>query len=110
MQPGRPTISRQISVINTCSLFRQNTFELSAINPRLNRLNSTESVVSESSSCSSSCDNNVPDIPKRKRVTFSLNPSLTIHEHGDTDCKDIVGECAVIQNENVVAEIETKSL
>ena len=76
MQPGRPTISRQTSVIDTRSLSRQDTCDISAINRRWNRLNSVSSVVSESSSYTSSCENNAPDIPKRKRVAFPINPSL----------------------------------
>ena len=107
MQPERPTISRQISVINNCSLFRQDAYELSAIN---RRLNSATLVTPKSSSSSiSTCENNVSDIPKRKRVTFSLNPNLMIHEGSDTDSNNVIGECVVINNEKTVVEIEVES-
>ena len=102
MRPGKQTIdSRQISAINNRSLFIRDSHDLSAINSRWNRLNSATPVIPEStSSCSSSCENNTFDIPKRKRVTFSLNPSLTIHEHGDTDSNDVIGECVVINSKS----------
>lgn len=109
MQPGRPTISRQISFVNDHSLSRKDTCDLSAVNSRWNRLNSAASAVSESSSSSSSSENNISDIPKRKRVTFPLNPSLTIHEHNDTDHIDVIRECVVINNDQVVTEIEAET-
>ena len=109
LQPGRPAISRQTSVVDTRSLSRQDTCDISAINRRWNRLNSASSVISESSSYSSSCENNASDIPKCKRVTFPINPSLTIHEHSDTDNNNIIGECVVINNEKAVVEIEVEA-
>ena len=109
MQPGRPIISRQISVMNDHSLSRKDTCDSSAINSRWNRLNSPASAVSESSSSSSSSENNISDIPKRKRVTFPLNPSLTIHEHNDTNHIDVIRECVVINNDQVVTEIEAET-
>ena len=109
MQPGRPIISRQISVMNDHSLSRKDTCDSSAINSRWNRLNSAASAVSESSSSSSSSENNISDIPKRKRVTFPLNPSLTIHEHNDTNHIDVIRECVVINNDQVVTEIEAET-
>ena len=92
LQPARrAALSRQISVINVDSLFpRQENHELSAINAQLNRKRtSAASLISVNSdnSCSS-CETDVSDVPKHnihKRVTFSLNPSLTIHEHVDNE-------------------------
>lgn len=117
VQPKRQaTLSRQISVIDTSSVFcRQNTYELSSINAqwKAKRLNSVASTCS-ASSCSScsSCETDMTDVPKRKRVTFSLNPSLTIHEHSDTiddvDHVDHVEEL-VITNRRIGSEVEAEN-
>ena len=108
VQPERQaTLSRQISAISVNSLFpRQESYELSSINAQWNRkrLSSTSSLVSVSSNSScSSCGTDMSDVPKRcfhKRVTFSLNPSLTIHEHSDNE--DVFEEPVSITNAEVI--------
>lgn len=105
------TLSRQISVMNVSSLFpRREGYELSSINAQWNRqrLSSTSSLASVSSNDScSSCETDMSDVSKRcfhKRVTFSLNPSLTIHEHSDNE--DVFEEPFCVTNPEVINKSE----
>lgn len=118
-QPDRrAALSKQISSINDHSvLSSQTSYELSCASDqwnkmRLRRALSTESF-SSNNSCSS-CETDTSNISKQtthRRVTFSLNPSMTIYEHSDNnnDDEDTFEKCNVITNKTAVNETETEA-
>lgn len=118
-QPDRrAALSKQISSINDHSvLSSQTSYELSCASDqwnkmRLRRASSAESF-SSNNSCSS-CETDMSNISKHthRRVTFSLNPSMTIYEHSDNnddDDEDTFEKYNVITNKMVVNETETEA-
>ena len=71
---------------NTLNIHEGN--ELSATNPLRNRSNDNASVISENNSHSSDYENNTSNNPNRKRVTFSLDHTITIYEDSNADHQD----------------------
>jgi len=122
MQPDKihPALSKQTSIINSHRMLSlQKKYKTPSIqtkqNKRFNSRSSAASVYSNSSSncSSSSIDTEMSDVKQNahKRVTFSINPSLTIHEHSDYDNGDHLhgANHEIIVNTETVNEMETEN-
>ena len=118
LQPHKRTLlAQRVSVISHHPNFsKQNSSDLSNITShwkkyRLRRESSTASMISEQSSGVSSCGSSTCDLPQRsahRRVTFSLNPALTIQEHtNESESDDVFKDCFVMTNAESVNEMET---
>lgn len=81
---------------------------------RRNRLHSEFSTTSDCSSSSiSNRESSTSELSNRnahRKMTFSPNPDLTIHEHTDESESNVFEDCTVIVNPELVNEMETVSL
>lgn len=110
----RGFLAQRVSVISDRS--GENVHELSSITShwrrnRLQRESSTTSVISDCGRTSiSSCESSTSELSQRtthRRVTFSLEPKLTIHEQTDEQENDAIEDCTIITNQELVKEMET---
>ena len=113
LQPHKQLVKR-VSIVNHAS--EESNYKLSSITSRwrrnrLQRQSSTASVISDYCTSSfSSCESNTSRLPQQnRRVAFSLDPELTIHEHTREGIEndDIFEDCTVITNTELVNEMET---
>ena len=106
----RPLLGQQVSAISDQS--KQNS-ALSDITKRdrLHREPSTASMISERSSSVVTCESSTCELPQRnahRRVTFSLNPDLTIKEHtNENESDNVFDSCFVVTSPGSVNEAET---
>lgn len=116
VQPHKKAfLAQRVSVISNRS--GTNVRELSSITShwRRNRLqweSSTTSVISDCNRTTSisSCESSTSEPSQRithRRVTFSLQPQLTIHEQTDEQEIDVFEDDIVITNPELVNETET---
>ena len=113
LQPHKQLVKR-VSVVSHTS--KENNYKLSSDTShwrrnRLQRQSSTTSVISDYCTSSiSSCESNTAALPQQnRRVAFSINSELTIHEHAreESESDNIFEDCTVITNTELVNEMET---
>lgn len=108
-------LAQRVSVLNNHSGENVRGLSSTTSHCRRNRLQRESSTTSVFSDCGratsiSSCDTNTSELSQRithRKVTFSLQPQLTIHELTDEQEIDIFEDDIVIANPELVNKTET---